>query len=70
MFAFIGLLLGIPFPLFCLKYGELLRMWANAKFDRRQAKRDEKNLRRLQAMKEKEEAKSNMKHGSSDSSSA
>lgn len=50
MFAFIGLLLGVPFPVFCLKYGERLRMWANAKFDRQQAKRDEKNLRRLEAM--------------------
>jgi multidrug resistance protein len=53
MFAFIGLALGVPFPLFCLKYGEQLRNAANRRMDERQARRDERNLRRLQAMNEK-----------------
>ena len=39
--AFIGLLLGIPFPIFCFKYGEALRNWANKKFEGEQAKVDE-----------------------------
>lgn len=68
MFAFIGLALGVPFPLFCLKYGERLRSWANAKFDRQQAKRDEKNLQRLQAMEAKKEKEMLDKQHASDSS--
>lgn len=67
MFAFIGLALGVPFPVFCLKYGERLRTWANAKFDRQQAKRDEKNLRRLEAMEANKE-RDTLKHSASDSS--
>lgn len=68
MFAFIGLLLGIPFPLFCLKYGEQLRDWANARFDRQQAKRDKKNFERLQKQKAKQEEKALDKSHSSDTS--
>lgn len=51
--AFIMLVLGVPFPLFCIKYGESLRLWANRRFDRKKALRDEKNLRRLQQQNEK-----------------
>ncbi|GMF98973.1 hypothetical protein B5S33_g5432 [[Candida] boidinii] len=47
MFGCIGFLLGIPFPLFVLKYGERLRLWANARLEVEQAKRDAKNLARL-----------------------
>lgn len=54
MCAFIALALGIPFPVFCLLYGERLRLWANARFDRKQALKDEKNLAKLKAKNEKE----------------
>ncbi|OWB57165.1 hypothetical protein B5S28_g3094 [[Candida] boidinii] len=47
MFGCIGFLLGIPFPLFVLKYGERLRLWANARLEIEQAQRDAKNLARL-----------------------
>lgn len=47
MCAFIAVALGIPFPLFCLFYGERLRLWANARFDRKQAIKDAKNLEKL-----------------------
>ncbi|KAG2731400.1 hypothetical protein G9P44_005816 [Scheffersomyces stipitis] len=46
--AFIALALGLPFPIFCLMYGERLRLWANRRMDRDQAKRDARNLERLQ----------------------
>lgn len=52
--AFIALALGIPFPVFCLMYGEKLREWANRKFDRKQAIRDQRNLERLRRMNEKD----------------
>ncbi|EGV62037.1 spermidine exporter, MDR-type pump [Yamadazyma tenuis ATCC 10573] len=42
MCAFIGLALGIPFPLFCLKYGERLRHWADRRMAKQQAAFDEK----------------------------
>lgn len=51
--AFIALALGIPFPLFCIFYGERLRNWANARFDRKQAIRDARNLERLKVKNEK-----------------
>lgn len=44
MSGLIGLALGIPFPLFCLKYGEILRIKANKRIERDQQKFDEKNL--------------------------
>lgn len=48
MCAFIGLLLGIPFPIICYLYGERIRLWANKKIESDQLKRDEYNLKRLQ----------------------
>ncbi len=54
MCAFIALLLGVPFPLFVIKYGEGLRGWANKRMDREQAERDLKNLKRLKKKEEKE----------------
>lgn len=54
MCAFIGLALGLPFPVFCLIYGERLRMWANRRFDQKQAIRDQRNLERLKKQNEKE----------------
>lgn len=54
MCAFIGLALGLPFPLFCLAYGERLRNWANRRFDKKQAERDQRNLERLKKINEKE----------------
>lgn len=54
MCAFIALALGLPFPLFCLAYGERLRIWANKGFDQRQAIRDQRNLERLKKINEKE----------------
>lgn len=54
MCAFIGLALGLPFPVFCLIYGERVRNWANARFDRKQAIKDQKNLERLKRKNEKE----------------
>ncbi|KAG7192166.1 uncharacterized protein KQ657_002531 [Scheffersomyces spartinae] len=48
MCALIGLALGIPFPLFCLAYGERLRGWANTRMERDQAIRDKKKLERIQ----------------------
>lgn len=53
MCAFIALALGLPFPVFCLMYGERLRIWANQRFDKKQAKRDERNLERLRKINEK-----------------
>lgn len=52
--AFVGLLLGLPFPVFCLMYGERLRIWANKRFDHKQAIRDKRNLERLKKMNEAE----------------
>lgn len=49
MMAFVGILLGVPFPIFCLAYGERLRNWANRRFDKKQALRDEKNLRKMES---------------------
>lgn len=54
MCAFIALALGLPFPVFCLMYGERLRNWANRRFDEKQAKRDQRNLERLREQNEKE----------------
>lgn len=50
--ALLLLLLGVPFPLFCLKYGEPLRNWANKRFELKQAKRDAINFERLKKMNE------------------
>lgn len=50
MCAFIALALGIPFPIFVLKYGERMRFWANRRLARDQAKRDARNLKRLQKL--------------------
>ena len=47
MCAFIGLVLGVPFPIFCYIYGERVRLWANQRMEQSQAKRDQKNLQRL-----------------------
>lgn len=49
MCAFIAMALGIPFPVFCVIYGERLRNWANRRMDKKQAERDARNLKRLQA---------------------
>ncbi|KAG2731399.1 hypothetical protein G9P44_005815 [Scheffersomyces stipitis] len=46
--ALIGLALGLPFPIFCLMYGERLRKWANQRMNAEQARRDARNLARLQ----------------------
>ena len=47
MCAFIGILLGVPFPIFCYLYGEKLRESYNRKFEIKQQRRDQKNLERL-----------------------
>lgn len=52
--GFIALGLGLPFPVFCLMYGEKLRDWANKKEDLRQAARDARHLKRLQEKNDKE----------------
>jgi hypothetical protein len=54
MCGFIALALGIPFPIFCVVYGERLRTLANRRMDLAQAKRDAKNLERLKAMNDLE----------------
>ncbi|WPK27422.1 hypothetical protein PUMCH_004809 [Australozyma saopauloensis] len=54
MCAFIALALGIPFPVFCLIYGERLRLWANARFEKKQALKDEKSLAKLKEKNELE----------------
>ncbi len=53
MCAFIGLFLGIPFPIFCYLHGEKLRNWANRNIEMDQLKRDEKNLMRLKRQQPK-----------------
>lgn len=53
MCAFIGMLLGIPFPIFCYLYGEKLRNWANKRLELDQLKRDQRNLERLRKKQEK-----------------
>lgn len=55
MCAFIALALGIPFPIFCVIYGERLRNWANKRMDLEQSKRDAKYLERLKAENKKDE---------------
>lgn len=57
MMAFVGILLGVPFPIFCLLYGERLRNWANRRFDKKQAVRDAKNLDKLRRQNEARAAK-------------
>lgn len=47
MCAFIGLVLGVPFPVFCYMYGERVRIWANKRMEQSQARRDQRNLQRL-----------------------
>jgi multidrug resistance protein len=54
IFAFLMIGTGIPFPLFVSLYGERLRIWANKRTERSQAKRDRKNMERLQKSQEKE----------------
>ncbi|KAH3679704.1 hypothetical protein WICMUC_000772 [Wickerhamomyces mucosus] len=49
IFGFIALATGIPFSLYLYLNGESLRNWANQRMSLQQAKRDAKNLRRLQA---------------------
>lgn len=53
--AIIGFTLGVPFPIFCLKYGERLRNWANNRMEEEQAARDVKNLERLKRLNEDKE---------------
>ncbi|RCK58145.1 Efflux pump vrtL [Candida viswanathii] len=47
MCAFIGILLGVPFPIFCYLYGEKIRQWADERIEAKQIKRDQKNLEKL-----------------------
>lgn len=47
MCAFIGIFLGVPFPIFCYMYGEKIRHWADKRIEKEQSKRDQKNLERL-----------------------
>lgn len=48
----IGCALGIPFPLFCLKYGEQLRKWADRRMQKDQAKFDEQALHEVEEVEE------------------
>ncbi|ODV59891.1 MFS transporter [Ascoidea rubescens DSM 1968] len=54
IFGIFGMVLGIPFPIFVYRNGEKLRNWANRRLEKDQAKRDEKNFKRLQKTKLKE----------------
>ncbi|CAK9437949.1 uncharacterized protein LODBEIA_P23270 [Lodderomyces beijingensis] len=47
MCGFIGILLGVPFPIFCYLYGERMRNWYNQRFEAKQQRRDQRNLERL-----------------------
>ncbi|RCK65768.1 Efflux pump vrtL [Candida viswanathii] len=47
MCAFIGILLGVPFPIFCYLYGEKVRQWADERIEAKQIRRDQKNLEKL-----------------------
>lgn len=49
MCGFLALALGVPFPLFCLKYGEYLRNWANRRANRSLANLEKENFDRLKA---------------------
>ncbi|ODQ79521.1 hypothetical protein BABINDRAFT_161912 [Babjeviella inositovora NRRL Y-12698] len=53
--AFLALALGIPFPVFVVTYGERLRLWANKRFEKDIAERQQKNLKRLQAQNEEKQ---------------
>lgn len=53
MCAAIAILLGVPFPIVCYKYGESLRKWANGRMERDQQKRDAKRIERLKAKQNK-----------------
>lgn len=48
IFAIIAIILGLPFPIICFKYGERIRNSANQRMEREQARRDEKILKKLQ----------------------
>ncbi|CAK7914189.1 major facilitator superfamily multidrug transporter Nag4p [[Candida] anglica] len=54
MCAFIGLVLGLPFPFFCYLYGEKVRNWANKRIEKSQLKRDQRNLERLTRQESRE----------------
>lgn len=47
MCAIIAVLLGVPFPILCYKYGFRIRTWANKRMEESQRKRDEKLRKRL-----------------------
>lgn len=68
LFGILGAVFGIPFPIFVIYRGEKLRLWANRKMERQQAKRDLKNLERLQKKLRKAEAKQDEKNNSTTSS--
>ncbi|ODV59892.1 MFS transporter [Ascoidea rubescens DSM 1968] len=57
IFALIGFALGIPFPIYVYKNGEKLRNWTNKRMEKEQAKRDARNLERLDAKNKVEEQK-------------
>lgn len=48
LFAIIAIILGLPFPIICFKYGERIRNNANQRMEREQARRDERILKKLQ----------------------
>nr|QFR37128.1 MFS transporter [Cyberlindnera americana] len=54
IFGFLILATGIPFPVYVFLYGEKLRLWANKRTERSQAKTDQKNMERLAKKQEKE----------------
>ncbi|KAI5953464.1 hypothetical protein KGF54_002836 [Candida jiufengensis] len=60
MMGFIGILLGVPFPIFCYLYGEKIRNSYNKKFEIKQQKRDQKNLQRLKRQNGEKECKESM----------
>lgn len=58
MCALMAVVLGIPFPIICLIYGEKMRNWANRRMEALQARRDARNLERLQEMNRAKEMES------------
>ncbi|CUM66164.1 uncharacterized protein PRCAT00003822001 [Priceomyces carsonii] len=49
MCALVSILLGVPFPILCICYGERIRGWADKRIERRQNARDKKRIEKLKS---------------------
>ncbi|KAG7664942.1 uncharacterized protein J8A68_001528 [[Candida] subhashii] len=52
MCAFIGIILGVPFPIFCYLYGERIRNWADNRIEAEQIRRDQRKIEKAARKKQ------------------